>query len=331
MGSGRAQKKGHVAAREGPAPSRAGGPSLLVVVFWAAAAAALGSCGAMHSSLTAVVLPACVVGVVGLCPGDALGFWARRAAFYLFSGLLLDILIKEFGEMQFLTNWTLVLHALYFELDVQNPSARVLVRILQGASFAGAHGVLGGWAASLKIGTLDHGLWTPRAEAWAWEDQSWLNMHPGRALVERPERWAIGLKMLGLHVAPVLAHWCDLFLNRDALRRHYVGAPAVRAALRLWFFVGFFAYGQLWETCNPTTTKAYNAPQFMIDATYKFAAMLGVSAETVRSRDNALGIGEDFVFSWAVKSSGSALFALANLVCFRSLFAAPAAKNRKKE
>eukprot|EP00420_Gonyaulax_spinifera_P015197 CAMPEP_0197890316 /NCGR_PEP_ID=MMETSP1439-20131203/26204_1 /TAXON_ID=66791 /ORGANISM="Gonyaulax spinifera, Strain CCMP409" /LENGTH=273 /DNA_ID=CAMNT_0043510339 /DNA_START=89 /DNA_END=907 /DNA_ORIENTATION=+ len=218
---------------------------------------------------------------------DRVAFDNRTWAFHLF--FFIVVLVSYNKQFNFLTNWSFVLHVLYFRCDVSNPQGDSWLRLVHPLSFAASFGVLGAFFMVSKF--FGGGL----------PPEVMMQMKSSDAAQsEFPLSAWIGF----LHASSVWHHIVDVVLSAKHFQRIYAGTGQ--------WFIGFglcslWIIGQCYEVCYPNTMDNYSAPKdYWSAVSHRVAARLGIgSIEALKSRTaTRFGLGEDFVFSWAVKVSG---------------------------
>ena len=189
--------------------------------------------------------------------------------------------------MKFLTNWSLFFHVQYFALPRDRPALDGVARVVHAVGFWAAYAVFFGFLSCAACGGA-----VP-ADVLL------------KARTEPATQLGISSFIGWIHGGPTTVYVLDAVLSRDYLRRLYRGGRG-----GTWLAVGgaiYFAVGTFWECVHPNTMEIYSAPQpLWRDRGRRFARFLGVtgSAEDLRLRRNALGIGEDVAFSQVVKYGG---------------------------
>ncbi|CAL1130038.1 unnamed protein product [Cladocopium goreaui] len=116
------------------------------------------------------------------------------------------------------------------------------------------------------------------------------------------------------HICPLWCHLIDGYLNSSNLQRIYGQTGDSR-----WIFLGIaglFAIGQVYEWLVPNLVETYQASKVWYSRAHHLAAswQLASPQDLQRRRATLLRLGEDFVFSWAVKLPATASTILVSLL-----------------
>lgn len=188
----------------------------------------------------------------------------------------------------FLTTWSYALHVMYFHnFDISNPGTDLIVLLVHPLSFIAAFFVFIGFFFVNNV----YGGGVPS------------DLIPNHANSQVSFSALIGW----LHACPVWCHIVDSCLNAANFQRVYSGYG--RSWLLVFGICGFFALGQCYQLLIPSdTVETYQAPKKVwYGFAHRVARKLGLGSEELLRgrRATVFSLGEDFVFSWAVKLPGT--------------------------
>lgn len=173
--------------------------------------------------------------------GENNSILTRKVIFYAFlATLIADTYASKAEVLNHLTLWSLILHMLYFELDLPSKSTltQTLIRLFHGPSFCGS------------LALFNMYLWT-------------LIANPSMEFDLAPEgraTWLIYARGFWLHLGPILCHYIDFQQNGAMIRDVYASAGwNVSKLCQFWMCLGgYFAVGLTWEQVNGDASGTYN-------------------------------------------------------------------------
>ena len=156
-----------------------------------------------------------------------LGYIFERTAFVIIAVPCWWFAIHTPVTYNFLTYWTLILHAVYFSIDKASPYAMPAIRLLHGCSLVGSVSVLCGYTFMSVAGALHFGSW----HAWVAAISIASGLEP-RPLWPSASSQGVALEKGWEHLWPVIAHIVDGRCHRAALRRCHLGASRMLCTVR---------------------------------------------------------------------------------------------------